>query len=815
MLFILIFANLLFSQPPCPTCAELFTAYETGLVSGLVDENVDVYMYAVYNGERLPVGNATLFMEVYNATGDLYDRCRVFTDENGKAVFSISGYKDACSGQGILRGCRIGIKFCCSSSPNCLLQPCLNESITSFEDVPPCGSIKPAPWPESAYINDSGTPVFATLSPTYAEVVYIPTLLPPLFGGTAPAICLPLFIIAGMLLVASYATGGSPFFWFDLNTLRFTTGQRARVIGKGGITISQQSVIGRLEKTEKGKEVKEKIAAPIQSRIQSAAVQAGRIPGWIASKLTEKTGGRAIVGKQPWAAGFIKGGKPALPIQKLRELEKKLTRGKKEKEKPREVRAGPERIAIGSGQFGAKELSSAFLKSKLHFPGSSLLDFLGLSDAVVSGFASGLKGESFREQINKQLDEIQKDKDIVAVLLPITEAEKEKKVNVNEKGDVVVEQEGKTITIKNEDAARIYANLSDIYSSISSIEPEKSPLMAHYRNQGAAFEFAAYLLEHYPEVSKMNKGEGKQFITEVINQTNQGFFVLKNYDQYKDKPEGVSTLSQIEAISSLSIAWNGNILVENKTKSLGLNEKELGEVREKLISLYGKDWSELMPETEVERSLYNAYTTEWGGKIPKGKEFNEWKEKQIELYGKAAEMSKNIAAILENKELSDEQKRAEIEKVLATDKEAMNKVIQKIRQDSPGFSEAAYKMFLYTSIIDGFISQGEDKNTAKEKATNLINQYNENPKIKQQVEEQYGTKVWSTMLSSMEPKELVGYGGIFSAGSTELSQFKYDVSLIKPKILIGYAAVILAIPKGEKQREEELRAFKEQLEKGE
>jgi predicted transcriptional regulator len=586
MLFILIFATLLFSQPPCPSCAELFTAYETGLVSGLVDENVDVYMYAVYNGERLPVGNATLFMEVYNATGDLYDRCRIFTDENGKAVFSVSEYKDACSGQGILRGCRIGIKFCCSSSPNCLLQPCLNESITSFEDVPPCGSIRPAPWPESAYINDSGTPVFATLSPTYAEVVYIPTLLPPLFGGTAPAICLPLFIIAGMLLVASYATGGSPFFWFDLNTLRFTTGQRARVIGKGGITISQQSVIGRLEKTEKGKEVKEKIAAPIQSRIQSAAVQAGRIPGWIASKLTEKTGGRAIVGKQPWAAGFIKGGKPALPIQKLRKLEKKLTRGKKEKEKPREVRAGPERIAIGSGQFGAKELSSAFLKSKLHFPGSSLLDFLGLSDAVVSGFASGLKGESFREQINKQLDEIQKDKDTVAVLLPITEAEKEKKVNVNEKGDVVVEQEGKTITIKNEDAARIYANLSDIYSSISSIEPEKSPLMAHYRNQGAAFEFAAYLLEHYPEVSKMNKGEGKQFITEVINQTNQGFFVLKNYDQYKYKSEGVSTLSQIEAISSLSLAWNGNILVENKTKSLGLNEKELGEVREKLVDAY-------------------------------------------------------------------------------------------------------------------------------------------------------------------------------------------------------------------------------------
>jgi len=247
----------------------------------------------------------------------------------------------------------------------------------------------------------------------------------------------------------------------------------------------------------------------------------------------------------------------------------------------------------------------------------------------------------------------------------------------------------------------------------------------------------------------------------------------------------------------------------------GLNERELGEVREKLISLYGKDWSELMPETELERSLYNAYTTEWGGKIPKEKEFNEWKEKQIELYGKAAEMSKNIAAILENKELSDEQKRAEIEKVLATDKEVMDKVIQKIRQDSPGFSEAAYKMFLYTSIIDGFISQGEDKNTAKEKATNLIDQYNQDQKIKQQVEEQYGTKVWSTMLSSMEPKELVGYSATFSAGSTELSQFKYDVSLIKPKILIGYAAVILAISKGEKQREEELRAFKEQLEKGE
>jgi len=78
-----------------------------------------------------------------------------------------------------------------------------------------------------------------------------------------------------------------------------------------------------------------------------------------------------------------------------------------------------------------------------------------------------------------------------------------------------------------------------------------------------------------------------------------------------------------------------------------MNEKELREVREIIISLYGKDWSELMPQTEVERSLYNAFITEWKGKLPNEKQFEEWKREQIELYGRAAEKAKEIADLLE------------------------------------------------------------------------------------------------------------------------------------------------------------------------
>jgi hypothetical protein len=197
----------------------------------------------------------------------------------------------------------------------------------------------------------------------------------------------------------------------------------------------------------------------------------------------------------------------------------------------------------------------------------------------------------------------------------------------------------------------------------------------------------------------------------------------------------------------------------------GLNEKELGEVREKLISLYGKDWSELMPETEVERSLYNAYTTEWGGKIPKEKEFNEWKEKQIELYGKAAEMSKNIAAILENKELSDEQKRAEIEKVLATDKEVMDKFLDILDNQQGGIKGS---VDAYTSF---FVSQEMPEKDARIRAISNV--------ITIKKDEQY----------QISPDTIHQLDNI--ADYYESSVSSLDFKTIKTCILAGYCATVL------------------------
>ncbi|MEM4335914.1 MAG: hypothetical protein QXY61_02830 [Candidatus Anstonellales archaeon] len=127
-------------------------------------------------------------------------------------------------------------------------------------------------------------------------------------------------------------------------------------------------------------------------------------------------------------------------------------------------------------------------------------------------------------------------------------------------------------------------------------------------------------------------------------------------DKAKPYEDAQNTL---QIIASLSIAWKGNIRIGDDIISLGMNEKELKEAREKIISLYGKDWSELMPATEIERSLYAAYLTKWEGKLPNEKQFEEWKREQISLYERAADKAKEIADLLE-KGASQE----EIEKAL-------------------------------------------------------------------------------------------------------------------------------------------------------
>ena len=692
IIFFLIFANLLFSQPPCPDCADLFNAYETGLVAELMDETVNVYMYAVYNGERLPVGNATLFMEVYNSTGDLYSRCRVFTDEKGKAVFSISEYKEICSGEGILRGCRIGIKFCCSSSPNCLLQPCLNESITSFEDVQPCGNIKPASWPDAAYINDDGTPVFAVLSPTYAEVVYIPTLLPPLFGGAAPAVCLPLFIIAGMLLVGAYATGGTPFFWFDLNALRFTTGQRARVSGKGGFILQQAKISGaaksagellkKVPGVKKGVEVVEK-GVGVAGR--AVAATTGAVVGFVAKPLGG--GGAERVTKilpDRIKEGLIKG-KPAPILERMAKAEKKLRgvgtgvfRVGREVGEGRDTGVlwvGQERRAIRTGQFGGEEIFSALLMAgfaKLNV--ASLAAFFGVPQAIISSVKAGAAKE--------QLKYLAENSETLKSVL-----------------------EGEAVPVK--DAEAIYSNLSGLCTAIASEFPEGDQRREDYLNLGKAFSLCAAVAG---DNELLNTPEGREFYKTITQQAGEAFLVVRTFNptileaaekareqlatvqpgtpEYDSLMTTITTAqlyfeahSTLQTIANLSIAWAGNIQVGGKIISLGMNEGELREARETLADAYlnpGEYEAErdavslignILRKPEKELTKEDKELLKLTEKALKGDEkaMEELKDKLVE---RASQVSENISQAIElvskdPKSLSEEERKEQNQNILS------------------------------------------------------------------------------------------------------------------------------------------------------
>ncbi len=259
----------------------------------------------------------------------------------------------------------------------------------------------------------------------------------------------------------------------------------------------------------------------------------------------------------------------------------------------------------------------------------------------------------------------------------------------------------------------------------------------------------------------------------------------------------------------------GNIKIGEEIKNLGLNKEELKEVREKIISLYGKGWSELMLATEIERSLYSAYVTK-GKEILKEEQFNEWKKEKIELYERAGKMSTDIAAVLENKELSEEQKKLEVEKIIKADKDAAVMFTERIRQEHPGVFKKDYLGCLYRYITKDFVSQGESTESASTKANNLVYQeYLTNPEINQQLDQQYKTKVWSAMLSSMKPEELSGYATTLSQSSNNLNSLSYDKSAIKTKTVLGYALGMMALPEVKKQADEELKLLREQSKKGE
>jgi len=219
-----------------------------------------------------------------------------------------------------------------------------------------------------------------------------------------------------------------------------------------------------------------------------------------------------------------------------------------------------------------------------------------------------------------------------------------------------------------------------------------------------------------------------------------------------------------------------------------------------------------MPETELERSLYNAYTTEWGGKIPKEKEFNEWKEKQIELYGKAAEKAKEIADLLE-RGASEE----EIEKALRDDLELGKKMImflgEKDKTVEPGLFNVAGYFIARDILVQKLTEQGMVEQEANSEAVAILSDKNKNPQLYEAAQKDvakllataktdpviadqltnYKLSALAKILSTNAPTYTREFNDIFNKQKSAINIFdKIERPTVKENILVGYFASVVA-----------------------
>lgn len=238
-----------FLEGTCAACGDFEGLLEPLMFPSETPEQtydiVLVYRNTTAGGleERNPVKNALIIVHVKETGEESGDVYRVYTDNDGKALFDFQDYNDSCH----------EFQFTyCHMTFGCGYEECLNGTGINYDDYPSVMNIPmhpPGASAPSSIVDPIG------VQPTSTTTTFCPPP-PPIGGVTAPIFCFPLILLFALLGGGLYLSGRNPFRGFDFSAPRlhkpyqYTARIRGTTVSIQGI-MQATGVVGKITKAIK------------------------------------------------------------------------------------------------------------------------------------------------------------------------------------------------------------------------------------------------------------------------------------------------------------------------------------------------------------------------------------------------------------------------------------------------------------------------------------------------------------------------------------------------------------------------------------
>ncbi|MCK4319588.1 hypothetical protein KAW38_03395 [Candidatus Micrarchaeota archaeon] len=305
-----------FEYSPCEGCPDPLSDIPFMMPVSNISAEKDIYKIEVIlaqekSGVRRPVEEATIFAVVIDRDAKKRHRCKMHTNEDGKAVFDFSDL-DYC----IEDGCTFKFIFCCTNvSVDCMIEACLQQPMATLDSIPACKNYVDAGWPEIALVEGVEPALFpTTVNFPYEKVAQLPK------SDIEMAFCLPILLLFGLLAGGMFMLGRNPFAGFDFRGPKFSMGSRRAIRGRGmsfsavniasaamkaglakatgAAAVDAEKTLGEAVKAAKGK-------GGGSGKDAKAAAMAGKEAGMTGGMPAKAVGDAILTGKIFTGQGFV------------------------------------------------------------------------------------------------------------------------------------------------------------------------------------------------------------------------------------------------------------------------------------------------------------------------------------------------------------------------------------------------------------------------------------------------------------------------------------------------------------------------------